>query len=154
MTNHHKDIAIKAAAVEATRHQSEAKVAARFGVAPCTIHRWVHQLNESGSLIDKKPSGRPASIDERDGRSIRRILLSNRFLSLDKVLPLLTLSCVGMSLTHLHRFMRSSGLKRYRAQVKPFLNASTRTKRVLYARRHLPETEDDWRRTISLMRHL
>ncbi|KAK4688046.1 hypothetical protein P7C73_g2067, partial [Tremellales sp. Uapishka_1] len=138
----------RASIAEAAKYSPYREVALRFGCSISTVSRLARQRLETGHNKTKPRSGRPSKATPRTLARIRRLLLSFRFLSPQRILPLLATSNIAISISSLRRIMRGLGLKRCVARTKPFLTPRVKSLRFRYAQKHRDDDENDWRRTI------
>ena len=135
--------------IEAAAWQSLRTVALRFQCSHSTVSRLV-RLKEAGHAEPppKHAGGRPKSISERAKAHIRRILLANRWQSPSEIVVLLNAIGIVVSVSTIKRQMKTEGLRRYVARHKPYLSATAKATRLSYAKEHLEDDLDTWRRTI------
>ncbi|WOO86244.1 Transposable element Tcb2 transposase [Vanrija pseudolonga] len=108
--------------------------ALQFNTSPSTAQRAKVKYLRGESQLPAKRSGRPRLHTKHDVRRIKTILLTNQWLSNEKILHLLATSHpYPMSLSTLLRLRRSCGLIRARARRKPYLKPATIKARLLYA---------------------
>ena len=79
---------------------------------------------------------------------MRRTMLANRWHSPSEVVVLLKTKSITVSLSTIKRLMRREGLRQYVARQKPLLTDKAKATRLAYAREHLMDGLDSWRRTI------
>ena len=135
--------------IEAASWQPLGIVALRFQCAESTVSRLV-RLKEAGRAEppSKGSGGRPRTISDRLEHHLRATLLANRWQSPLEITILLKTEGIAISLSTIKRFMRKEGLRRYAARHKPFLSDTAKATRLAYAREHLMDGLDSWRRTI------
>ena len=135
--------------IKAGQWQSVREVASRFGCSIGTVSRLI-RLKEAGKAEPppKHPGGRPKRICKQTEAHVRQTLLENRRYSIPQVVTLLKRNGTTISVTSVKQFMRREGLQRCVALRKPFLNEAAKATRLAYAKEHLEDDLDQWRRTL------
>ena len=96
----------------------------------------------------KGSGGQPRTISGRVEQHLQATLLANRWQSPLEITIILKREGITISLSMVKRFMRKEGLRQYVARHKPFLTNAAKATQLAYARKHLMEGLDSWRRAI------
>jgi transposase len=129
-------------------YEPYSQVAARHNCSKSTVSRQVTLRKETGSNRTAKRSGRPPFHDERTRLRIRRHLEQYPHRYIDELVHDFNSQGIPTKATTLQRLIKSMGLKRCYARIKPFLNDFPCAKRLAYANNHAQDTVSDWRTTI------
>ena len=135
--------------IEAAAWQSVRAVASRFGCSSSTVSRLV-RLKEAGKAEPplKHAGGRPRRISEQARACIRQTLLAKRWYTTQEIVITLHDQGILVSTVTVRRIMKQIGLRRCVALRKPFLSDAATATRLAYAREHVNDDLDLWRRTL------
>ena len=127
---------------------SHRQVALENGVAQSSVTCWAHLKATTGDTVYENHAGRHPKLSVRDLRHLHRLISRNRRANHQQILALLEEVQIKICESTLRHVMKDFGLHRRKARMKPWINDDNRQRRLAYAREHMGDTLDDWRRTI------
>ena len=105
----------------------------------------IKKYNKSGSLESEHRTGRPALIDERHKRRIKRISISQPHLSSSEIsIEFSKFTKQSISPQYVRKISFKSGLRSYVAKRKPFLTKNMKKKRFNFAKKYSNKTDEFW----------
>ena len=122
-----------------------AELGRQFSVQPTTIRTAVSKVYKRQSFEVKTRSGRPKSCSIRTERRIIREIRRFPKLTYEEVRTRLDLE---FSRSTLYRILRDNGITNWLAKERPFLTEEHVYKRLLFARKYIHLSEQDWRQWI------
>lgn len=111
----------------------------------CAITTTIKRHRETGSYKNRPKNGRKRKTTARNDRLLQRMCLRNRKRTSEQLAgDLLEESNVTISARTIRRRLTEFGLKGCKPRHKPYLTQEHKKKRLLWAKRYLNWTVDDW----------
>jgi transposase len=103
-----------------------ATIAKVFGLPYPTVHATANRFKRTGSAQPKKRPGRPQSLDDRDQRVVKRVVLAGRFRPLREITNEVNAN-LDTSLHHqaVRKYMAKAGFSSRKASKKPLVKKRT-----------------------------
>jgi transposase len=133
------------AALYSTKTMSMQDLANKYNVSKSTIHHIVKKKALYGSVADRPKSGRPKISTDRDNRTLSRMSMANRCLTLAQLRMKWNIQA---SKTTVRNRLRAAGIRGYIARRKPMLTATHRKCRLRWCRDRRGWSVDAWRNII------
>ncbi|OXA56016.1 Transposable element Tc1 transposase [Folsomia candida] len=113
------------------------------------IQRIIQKWKSTGSVANKRRTGRKRKTTPRIDRQILKKINSNRFLSAPKIVEEIQ-SQHGVSISNqtVRNRIKEQGYKGAVARKKPFISKRNQLKRLQWAKDHAAWTTDDWKRVL------
>ena len=129
---------------------SSREISAKIGCkSHVTILNLKKKYEESGEVKDKKRSGRPRKLNERDERNIVRCLMTNECSNAVQLKKSLQVNDgIDVSSDTVRRVLRRNGLMARIKRKKPLLSKKHRKKRLEFAKRYKDWTVNDWNKVV------
>ena len=126
--------------------QSLRKIARTLQLSVTAVAKTVKQFEQTGTLEDRKRSGRPRVTSKSDNKFIRVTSLRNRRLTAPEIQAQLNATrSTDVSTSTVQRRLRDAGLKGRIAAKKPLLRVINRKKRLAWAKKHRNWTSEEWK---------
>ncbi|KAG1540375.1 hypothetical protein G6F47_012045 [Rhizopus delemar] len=106
------------------------------------------KIDDYGSPLPHKQTGRPLKINERTERHLNRIIREDPFASYKEINVELAKLDVFVSIETLRSYVGRLDFKSFRAAHKPRLTARHRKSRLRWAKEHFNWTENQWRSVV------
>ena len=129
-------------------HHTIREIADLVGLNRSTVQDIKTKIDDYGSPLPHKQTGRPLKINERTERHLNRIIREDPFTSYKEINVELAKLDVFVSIETLRSYVDRLDFKSYRAAHKPRLTARHRKSRLRWAKEHLNWTEDQWRSVV------
>ncbi|ROL50134.1 Transposable element Tcb2 transposase [Anabarilius grahami] len=118
-------------------------------IAPkSTIHRFIKNFKERGSILVKKASGHPRKSSKRQDRLLKRIQLRDRSATSAELAQEWQQAGVSASARTVRRRLLEDGLVSRRAAKKPLLSKKNIRDRLIFCRKYSEWTAEDWGKVI------
>lgn len=125
------------------------EVARRLAVAHSVIQTLRDRYSETGSVTERRRSGRPRSTTRQQDRFVVLSALRQRTATANALrTQLRAASNVTVSDQTIRNRLREANLRSRRPAVRPVLTRAHRAARLAWARRHLPWTRQQWARVL------
>lgn len=126
---------------------SISEIVSEFNIPRSTVSRVCREYLISGITTHHgQRSGRPRALNERDQRQVRRIISSNRQVTLREMTAEINVSrTTNVCVRTVQRNVTSMGYGSRRPTRVPLLDARHRLQRLSWARDHIGWTLDDWK---------
>jgi transposase len=110
-------------------------ISTQFGIPTSTVSDIIKRYKERGSTEPKERPGRPKILTERDTRTLKHIVRTDRFSPLGDITNKLNTS-LGTTLHYntVRNYLHNEGLGNYTAQKKPRLTDEHRTNRLRWCK--------------------
>ena len=121
------------------------EITAISGVALRTVQRIIKRWKDGGeATCSRTRCGRKSILDERDRRSLKRLVKKNRRKSTVELTALYNQGGKTISQRTMRRELQTAGLRSCVAKRKPHVSAINRRKRLQFAKQHATWTVQDW----------
>ena len=125
------------------------EVSRRLQVSHSTIQRLRDRFNATGSIQERRHTGRPRATTRQQDRSLVLGALRDRASSAVTLRGHLRAATgANVSSSTVRRRLREAGLRSRRPAVRPVLSAVNRTRRLAWARQHVTWTRQQWGRVL------
>ena len=132
-----------------SRDLSQAQVSIQFDVPQQYVSRWNQAYKHRGTLKSKARPGRPRKTGTRVDSLIKRKAVANPPLTAIAINDDLRANYgVELDVTTVRRRLRDVGLTARRPSRKPLVSAKNRQARVVFAKKYLNWTTEDWARVL------
>lgn len=124
-------------------------IAKKLGCCRQTVSRIVYKFEQTNSINNMKPEGRPPKLNETDRRYVHRLVCRDPFICLaDLLAEIRILLGIEVSETTLSRVLRDFGLYSRRPSLKSLLTKDHRTKRIEFCNNYKDYPVNFWRNVI------
>ncbi|KAG1450092.1 hypothetical protein G6F46_010624 [Rhizopus delemar] len=129
-------------------HHTVREIADLVGLNKSTVQDIKTKIDDYGSPLPHKQTGRPSKINERTERHLNRIFREDPFASYKEINVELAKLDVFANIETLQSYVDRLDFKSYRVAHKPRLAARHCKSRLRWAKEHLNWTEDQWRSVV------
>lgn len=125
------------------------EVAGKLNISKCCVFNAIQKYKKTGEYVDKKRSGRPKRLDERDQRYLKRLVKGENRLSVSKITRDLNQSLSEpISSRSVFNYLKKLGYE-YKVKLKKqWLSAKHRKERVAWCQKYAHFSKSDWRNVI------
>lgn len=128
---------------------SMGQVAKKYKISTSTVWNIIKKKEETGSVVNRKRSGRPRITSVTEGRRVATTSKRNRLLTAPEITNILNNSReVPVSTTTVKRRLMEAGLGGRVAARKSLLRPQNKKKRLDWAKQHEKWTVDEWKRVL------
>ena len=118
-------------------------IAKKYKIHRSSVHRLRQKITQTGSVKDKKKSGRPREVTDRIVRNVVNCSIQNPFFSAEQILQELNLKG-RFSVTTIKNILTKNDQKSYIAEEVPFLTDIQKENRLRFVQEHIRKDPTFW----------
>ncbi|CAF4418049.1 unnamed protein product, partial [Rotaria magnacalcarata] len=125
------------------------EVAKQLNISKCCVFNAIKKHSETDEYVDKKHSGRPKKLGEREQRYLKRLVKGENRLSVSKITSDLNQSILEpISSRTVFNYLKKLGYE-YKVKLKKqWLSSKDREQRVAWCKKYAHFSKHDWRNVI------
>ena len=128
---------------------SQRQISSKAGFSKAAVKEIIKKFRETGSLEDRKKSGRPPKLTKDDNKYLKILSLRNRKkTSTELANDINTATGKNVSSSCIRRHLLKSGLRGCVAIRKPLLRRANKEKRLKYAKQHKDWAQEMFNRVL------